>query len=128
MSGCKMVFFWKNHATTVENKGFQFGCNVVATWLIVVAQTTQTLIYQCFNLVVKVVDQWIETEKMSSNRKTEYNHHSQHVREGAWRPFFELEIYLWTNYTISKNKTLKTQINGFIALSVFLSLLQLPLN
>ena len=57
MSGCKMVFSKKNHATTVENKGFQFGCNVVATWLIVVAQTTQTLIYQGFNLVVKVVDQ-----------------------------------------------------------------------
>lgn len=57
MSGCKMVFSKKNHATTVENKWFQFGCNVVATWLIVVAQTTQTLIYQGFNLVVKVVDQ-----------------------------------------------------------------------
>ena len=57
MSGCKMVFSIKNHATTVEDKGFVFGCNVVATWLIVGAQTTQTLIYQGFNLVVKVVDQ-----------------------------------------------------------------------
>lgn len=128
MSGCKMVFFWKNHATTIDNKGFQFGWNVVATWLIVVAKTAKTLVYQGFNLVVKVVYQWLETEKMSNNRKTEYNHHSQHVREGVWCPFFELKIYLWTNYTISKNKTLKTQINGFTALSVFLSLLQLPLN
>ena len=57
MSGSKMVFFLKNHATTIDNKGFQFGCNVVATWLIVVAKTARTLVYQGFNLVVKVVDQ-----------------------------------------------------------------------
>lgn len=52
-----MVFFLKNHATTLDNKWFQFGCNVVDTWLIVVAKKTQTIIYQGFNLVVKVVDQ-----------------------------------------------------------------------
>ena len=57
MSGCKMVFFLKNNATNIDNKWFQFGCNVVATWLIVVAKTAQTLVYQGFNLVVKVVDQ-----------------------------------------------------------------------